>query len=190
VLDKGLRVSESKIFNISRRQFVAGSAAVAALAPTGAFGRSAEAAPRRLKFRNLHTGEKLDTVYYADGRYFNEPLADISWILRDWRTDEQVEMDRDLIDLLYTLHNLMDSSRPFGIISGYRSPRTNNMLANRNGGVARKSLHMRAMAADINLPGRDLKKLYRAVRSLKLGGAGMYTKSGFVHVDTGRVRYW
>ena len=25
---------------------------------------------------------------------------------------------------------------------------------------------------------------------LKAGGVGIYAKSGFVHVDTGRVRYW
>ena len=49
---------------------------------------------------------------------------------------------------------------------------------------------MKAMAADINLPGRDLRTLYRAARSLKRGGAGIYTKSGFIHVDSGRVRYW
>ena len=29
-----------------------------------------------------------------------------------------------------------------------------------------------------------------AAASLKLGGVGFYPSSNFVHVDTGRVRYW
>ena len=95
-----------------------------------------------------------------------------------------------LYDLLHRLHQVMDSTEPFEIISGYRSSKTNKMLANKSRGVAKKSLHMRAMAADISLPGRDLENLYWAARTLKRGGTGFYAKSGFIHVDCGRVRFW
>jgi uncharacterized protein YcbK (DUF882 family) len=35
-----------------------------------------------------------------------------------------------------------------------------------------------------------LDHLRGAARSLQLGGVGYYPASNFVHVDTGRVRYW
>jgi uncharacterized protein YcbK (DUF882 family) len=35
-----------------------------------------------------------------------------------------------------------------------------------------------------------LDHLRAAARSLKLGGVGYYPASNFVHVDTGRVRFW
>jgi len=40
------------------------------------------------------------------------------------------------------------------------------------------------------LPGRDLKYLWRAAKALKIGGVGLYTRSNFIHVDTGRLRSW
>ncbi|MDP6706803.1 MAG: DUF882 domain-containing protein [Alphaproteobacteria bacterium] len=175
----------------SRRGLLAlGLPAVVAVTPLGALARTRPARPRSLKFRHLHTGETLSTVYHADGRYQKDGLKEINWILRDWRTDEQAAMDHRLLDLLHRLHQVMDSTEPFEIISGYRSSKTNKMLANKSRGVAKKSLHMRAMAADISLPGRDLENLYWAARTLKRGGTGFYAKSGFIHVDCGRVRFW
>ena len=64
------------------------------------------------------------------------------------------------------------------------------MLAGRGAGVARKSLHQVGMAIDIRVPGRRLRDLRRAAFVLKAGGVGYYPRSRFVHVDTGRVRYW
>jgi hypothetical protein len=37
---------------------------------------------------------------------------------------------------------------------------------------------------------RDLLALHKTARAMQVGGVGLYSKSGFVHVDTGRVRYW
>jgi uncharacterized protein YcbK (DUF882 family) len=45
-------------------------------------------------------------------------------------------------------------------------------------------------AMDIRLPEVKLKTLREAAASLKRGGVGYYPASNFVHVDTGRVRYW
>jgi uncharacterized protein YcbK (DUF882 family) len=78
----------------------------------------------------------------------------------------------------------------FHIISGYRSPQTNQKLRSKSGGVAKKSLHMQGKAIDIRLPGCKLKQLRNAARALKAGGVGYYAKSDFIHVDTGRVRRW
>ena len=64
------------------------------------------------------------------------------------------------------------------------------MLHNNTSGVAKKSLHMVGKAIDINLPGTDLAMLRKAAVSVKGGGVGYYPSSHFVHVDSGRVRYW
>jgi uncharacterized protein YcbK (DUF882 family) len=100
-------------------------------------------------------------------------------------------MDPQLFDLLYALRRRVDSQQPFNLISGYRSPSTNATLAAKsNGGVAKRSLHMQGRATDIALPDRDLKALHKTALALKAGGVGLYSKSGFLHVDTGRVRQW
>jgi uncharacterized protein YcbK (DUF882 family) len=176
---------------ISRRRILElGCALTLACLPVPALARKNAGDPRSLGFLNIHTGERLSAVYWADGGYLPDALAEIDQLLRDYRTGEVKPIDRNLLDLLHLLRSKLDSSAPFHVISGYRSPTTNKMLAKRSGGVARKSLHMRGMAIDMNLPGRDLAALHRAARSLQLGGVGYYPKPGFVHLDVGRVRYW
>lgn len=160
------------------------SAVVPAPVPT------ADGPDRLLSFYNLHTDERLKTVYWSQGDYVPEALTEINHILRDFRTGTVVPIHTDLLDLLNRLSATLDTSRPFDIISGYRSPKTNAMLRHRTEGVAKRSLHMRAMAADIRVPGRRLKDLRRAAVALRGGGVGYYPKSDFVHVDVGRVRYW
>ena len=98
--------------------------------------------------------------------------------------------DKRLFDLLYTLKTTLNTDNEIHVISGYRSPKTNAMLAGKSGGVAKKSYHMQGMAMDIAIPGVKLKTIRDAALSLKLGGVGYYPKSGFVHVDCGPVRHW
>ena len=76
------------------------------------------------------------------------------------------------------------------MISGYRSPVTNAMLARESRGVSRVSLHMKGMAIDVRIPDRPLLALRDAALGLRLGGVGYYPASDFVHVDVGRVRWW
>jgi len=102
-------------------------------------------------------------------------------------------IDPKLFDLLHEISTELDTDAPFHIISGFRSPVTNSMLKQRGGahtGVATNSLHMVGKAIDIRLPDVKLKNLREAAASLKRGGVGYYPSSDFVHVDTGRVRYW
>ncbi len=152
--------------------------------------RAARSQERAIALHNIHTGERLNRVYWAAGDYIPDSLAEIDLVLRDWRTDEVHPMEPGLLDLLNKLHGVMGSDKPFEVISGYRSPKTNAKLATASGGVAKKSLHMRGMAIDINLPGRKLSDLRDAAWKLQQGGVGYYQKSGFIHVDIGRVRRW
>mgnify|MGYP000464534331 CR=1 FL=1 len=43
---------------------------------------------------------------------------------------------------------------------------------------------------DLRVEGRPLSQVRRAAMALKAGGVGYYPRSGFVHVDTGDIRYW
>lgn len=182
----------------SRRRFLqlaAGSAAGLVTMSTQAVpllvpGSREDEPERRLRLHNLHTGETLDTVYWAEGKYRPGELAAIDHLLRDHRSGEAVHMDRPLLDLLHTLKQQVGGERGFEIISGYRSPTSNAKLRSESSGVAKHSLHMEGRAVDIRLPGVKLKHLRQAALSLKSGGVGYYPKSNFVHVDTGRPRFW
>lgn len=151
---------------------------------------AAEAEPHALAFRSLHTGETVDVVYRADGQLDQGALREIDWVLRDFRTGEARQIDRRLLDLLWRLRGALDTSEPYEVISGYRSPATNAMLAREGRGVSRVSLHMRAMAIDVRVPDRLLAAVRDAALALRLGGVGYYPASDFVHVDVGRVRSW
>lgn len=171
---------------LSRRHALLGFAAGASLIAKPA----AAALPRDLAFLNLHTGETLRTVYWADGAYVQQSLGDIAKVLRDHRTGDIKPIDPALLDLLHTLRGHLGVTREFQIISGYRSPATNNRLHEASDGVATHSLHMEGKAADIRVQGVALDDLRRAARELKAGGTGYYPQSDFVHVDVGRVRFW
>lgn len=145
---------------------------------------------RQLTFLNLHTGERIHATYWAEGSYLSEGLAAINNLLRDHRTGETYEIDRNLLDMLQLLHYKVDSQNEFHVISGYRSPKTNAQLNTQSNGVAKRSLHMQGKAIDIRLPGHQLANLRKAALSMQSGGVGYYPKSDFIHIDTGRVRQW
>jgi uncharacterized protein YcbK (DUF882 family) len=150
------------------------------------------AAVRKIALHNLHTEERLETVYFEDGRYIPEAMHDLKRVLRDYRNGEQHEIDASLIDLLDTLRARTGTRQPFQVISGYRSPATNAMLheESEHSGVALHSLHMQGEAIDIRLADVALDHLRNAAFSLQSGGVGYYPASDFVHVDVGAVRHW
>jgi len=174
-----------------RRQFLKmGLGLTTGLAMPNAFATAFKQPERKLALLNLHTGESITSTYWAEGQYQTSELHAIDRILRDHRTGDVNHIDKDLLDLLHILHHKMDGKQPFHVISGYRSPKTNAMLNQQSSGVAKKSLHMQGKAIDIRLPGRHLSELRKAALNLHAGGVGYYSKSDFVHIDTGRVRHW
>jgi uncharacterized protein YcbK (DUF882 family) len=145
---------------------------------------------RELAFMNLHTGESLSTVYWADGFYVPQGLAEINHILRDHRNDQAGSIAPRLLDMLYQLHAGFDTTMPFQVYSGYRSPSSNGLLREADPGVAKRSLHMEGMAIDLCMEGVALDDLRRAAMEMRAGGVGYYPDSHFVHLDIGRVRNW
>jgi uncharacterized protein YcbK (DUF882 family) len=147
-------------------------------------------APRSISLYNIHTGEWLRSVYWADGHYIREAVRDINWILRDHHTDEIRPIDAGVLDVLGMMREQLDTSDPFLVVSGYRSPATNAQMYLRREGAAKHSYHTKAMAVDLRSEGRSLDEVRDAAIRLQCGGVGYYPRSGFVHVDCGPVRYW
>lgn len=175
---------------LDRRDFLKWSlAGGAALAGARSWAQSPPA-ERSLKFFNTHTGEQLATTYWADGQYLTGELTAIDRLLRDHRSGDVFTIDRRLFDILYALQQRAGARGTYEVISGYRSPATNNLLRRNSGGVARDSLHTHGQAIDIRLTGVALADLRRAALDLRAGGVGYYANSNFIHLDTGRVRTW
>jgi uncharacterized protein YcbK (DUF882 family) len=169
-----------------RLVFAGASAGALLLAPIPAFA----ARPRALSFYHTHTGEQLKVTFAEGSRLIPEALDQVSRFLRDFRSGEAHPMDPQLLDILHALQQQTGAKGPFEIISAYRSPQTNEMLRNRSNGVAQGSLHMEGKAMDVRLRGVETRKLREAAVGLQAGGVGYYQSSDFIHVDTGRVRYW
>jgi uncharacterized protein YcbK (DUF882 family) len=188
----GQDVEEGQTPCLDRRGFLKLAAcALGAVAASPALGRTVGNKDRMLSLYSPRTGETVRTVYWAPRiGYIGESLKEVSWALRDHRNDQYKLFDPKLLDQLYALQRLMDPRQPMHIISGYRSPATNAMLRQHNRRVAKNSYHIRAMATDIRMPGHSTKKLHRAALSLNGGGVGYYSRSDFVHIDTGPVRTW
>lgn len=193
---------ESKAMNMSRRLFMKTGLIMSATAATGLImPKEASAAPARqlftnineprlISFRNLHTGEIFTGPYKMGDAYIPDSLKKISYTLRDHRTGDAIDMDQDLFDYLHALKVSVNKDNDFVVLSGYRSPKTNEMLRRKTEGVARNSYHTKGRAVDIRMPGVDTRKLQLAAEKLRLGGVGHYISSGFIHLDTGPIRTW
>ncbi len=184
---------EDNNIKLSRRGFLTSVAGAAiSLAAPGVIASTVHISTRdrELSFNNTHTGERLSATFWSDGKYLNDGIEEISWLMRDHRANLASAIDPKLLDLLYQLQAKVEHQGEFQVISGYRSPATNEMLNKNSSGVAKRSYHMLGKAIDIRMSGFDTSQLHKAAISLKGGGVGYYSSSNFVHLDVGRVRYW
>ena len=107
-----------------------------------------------------------------------------------------VENVQKLANNLQVLRDTID--KPIYVVSGYRNPTYNKRI-----GGAKRSYHMKAMAADIRVNGMNPKEVKAVIEVLiaegkmEQGGVGLYTSSrknsstGFVHYDIrGRKARW
>ncbi len=169
----------------------AATAVIAAPTYSKAFGLLKGAGDiRRFRMYSGRTGESIDTIYWIEGEYIPEVTKEINHFMRDWRSDDVVKMDPRNFDIIAAAHRLLDVSEPYMLLSGYRSPSTNAMLRSKSGGVAKNSLHLKGMAADLRLKSRSVSQMARAAEACSAGGVGHYPRSNFVHMDCGPVRTW
>lgn len=177
--------------SMNRRQFMSAVALnAAALVLTTPVLALAIQVPRSLSFYHTHTGEKLDIQYGEIGGYDTRALAEIDKFLSDFRTGEVHPIDPHLLDQLASISHTFGNQGTFEVISGFRSPKTNQQLRSNSSKVAKRSLHMKGQAIDVRLTGVRIKSLQQCALRLQCGGVGYYPKSDFIHLDTGRVRYW
>ena len=157
-----------------------------------ALAQDAPAADERyLELFNTHTQEQAHVVFKRSGKYDQAALDTLKKLLRDHRNGEVHDMDPRLYDQLYDLAVAANCHPHYEIISGYRSPESNDKMSARPGsGVAKKSLHMQGRAMDVRLKNCDCAKLRDLALMAKQGGVGYYQRSNFVHIDTGAFRTW
>jgi len=164
------------------------AAAVAGFAPEG----NAGGETRTLSLVHVHTGEKLTITYKKNGRYIPSAMTRINYFLRDWRRNKPTTMDPRTVDLMWELYADLGSKVPIRIISGYRSAETNGMLKRIGRNVAKKSQHTAGKAIDMFFPDVKLARIRNSAIVREVGGVGYYPagEGGFVHIDSGSVRYW
>lgn len=119
------------------------------------------------------------------------PPADVTVdnFLRDHFTNRHTAMDPKLIHILIAAAAAFHADT-VDIVSGFRHPKYNLMLRKKGHQVARDSQHTHGNAIDFYLPHVATLDLHAWAKRQKLGGVGLYLDSGFVHMDTGPIRYW
>ena len=132
--------------------------------------------------------------------------ARFSELLSDRVTGEVKELDPRLVDLLRALVREHPGAR-IELVSGYRSPKLNEMMRKKGRHVAPHSQHSLGHAVDFRLvlpesAGLEGEPRARALHPRELetriralgwdGGVGVYTlrTDWFVHADVGKNRRW
>ncbi len=158
----------------------------------GALQVKASQGDRLLKLTNLSTGEKLDIVFRRGDIYLPDALDELDHFLRDWRTNERHDIDPRVLDLLWEIYDETGSTARIEIMSGYRSAKTNRMLARQGRKVATESQHIHGRAIDFRIRGVSTERLQALALRKQYGGVGYYpgSKGDFVHIDVGSVRHW
>ena len=76
------------------------------------------------------------------------------------------------------------------VVSAFRHPKYNLILRKKGHQVARDSQHTHGNAVDFYIPRVTTQQLHAWAKSRSIGGVGLYLDSGFVHMDTGKLRFW
>ena len=147
---------------------------------------------RSLSLTNSHTNEAGTFTYMVNGSYDKATLDKLNWFLRDWRLNEQTQMDPKLFDILWEVYRESGSQQPVDVLSAYRSPQTNAMLRRRSRQVAKYSQHMEGKAIDAHFIDVTTATIRDIAMRMQAGGVGFYPSgiTPWVHVDSGAVRYW
>ena len=153
--------------------------------------------PRTLSVSRPASGEKASVLYWKDGEVIDSAYQELCHLLRDVNGKAAMPIDPKLIETLWASQAFVARyglERPLEILSGYRTPASNNRLIEQGVPAARQSLHMSGKAADVRIAGLTEEVLGGLVTSFRKGGVGFSYRSGpkggWIHTDTGLNRTW
>jgi len=144
--------------------------------------------PHRLNLLNAHTGEKFSGIYRDDNGPIPRVMDELSVFLRDFHSGEKIGIDVGVLDFLSGVLQTVGENKAT-ILSAYRTPETNAMLAKKGFKAAENSQHLYGRALDVHMSDK-LAEAMRMARAMQRGGVGWYPHSNFMHIDTGPVRNW
>jgi uncharacterized protein YcbK (DUF882 family) len=153
--------------------------------------------PRTLSVVRPASGERSKVLYWKDGEIIDSAYQELCHMLRDVNGKASMPIDPKLLETLWASQAFVERyglDKPLEILSGYRTPASNNRLIEQGVPAARQSLHMSGKAADVRIAGLTEEVLGGLVRSFRQGGVGFYYRSGpkggWIHADTGLKRTW
>jgi uncharacterized protein YcbK (DUF882 family) len=180
-----------------RRSFITRCASVSLVGGCASLGfseaivaKSRTSITKSIRCFNIHTRETLTVAFYKNEAYDDVALHQLNTLLRDHRENKTTAMDVKLFEQLWQLQQSLGKNTEFRVVSGYRTPKTNQNLRKKSDGVALKSYHMRGQAIDLSVNNASMSKLHKLALAMNAGGVGYYPKAGFIHLDTGPVRHW
>lgn len=180
------------------------SLSAAAYAPNAAYTLNRKQAPSDAAEESKSETCPLATLYetHTEERLLvscDEPSQErFAELLRDRTVGEARDFDPRLLGLLRSLIEKHPGAR-VELVSGYRSPKRNEMMRKKGRHVASHSQHSLGHAVDFRIVpsgaerGIHPRELEKEIRGLGWkGGVGVYTLTTdwFVHADVGKERRW
>jgi uncharacterized protein YcbK (DUF882 family) len=154
--------------------------------------------PRTIEVIRPASKERAKLLYWKDGEIIESAYQDLCHLLRDVNGGNETRtIDPKLFETLWGTQAFVQRygiDSPLEILSGYRTPASNQKLREAGVPAARQSLHMVGRAADIRIANLNAEVLGGLVKSFRQGGVGFYYRAGprggWIHADTGLQRTW
>jgi uncharacterized protein YcbK (DUF882 family) len=154
--------------------------------------------PRTIEVVRPASKERAKLLYWKDGEIIESAYQDLCHLLRDVNGGNETRtIDPKLFETLWGTQAFVQRygiDAPLEILSGYRTPASNQKLREAGVPAARQSLHMVGRAADIRIAALNSEVLGGLVKSFRQGGVGFYYRAGprggWIHADTGLQRTW
>ena len=141
-----------------------------------------------MRLLDAHTGATFDGVYRDAQGPIPQVMDELCVFLRDQHSGRMTNIDVGVIDFLANVMAATSQTSAV-VLSAFRTPETNAMLARTTFGVAENSQHLYGRALDVRFATR-LADAVAVARAMRRGGVGWYPHSGFIHLDSGPVRNW